>query len=86
MSVDKAKIAEELSNYLVKNVLAAGIKLKSNEPFSAVEIDSVTVIELVMFIEEKFRIEIPADQLLPENMSSIDSLADCALANLKAVG
>ena len=38
-------------------------------------IDSTGVMELVMFVEETFGIEIPADAIEPENMDSVNKIA-----------
>ena len=81
MSVDKVKIREELSAYLFKRFLAKDLNLDPAISFSEIGIDSMTVVELVMFIEEQFGIEIPADQLTGENLKSLDSLVSCAIAN-----
>ncbi len=84
MSVDKLEITEKLSNYITKSILAEGVAYSPSVAFSDVEIDSVTVVELVMMIEEEFAIEIPVDQLVPENLRSLESLVDCALKNANA--
>lgn len=81
MSIDKAKIREELSSYLSKRFLAKGVELNAELPFADFGIDSMTVVELVMYIEEKFGIEIPADQLTGDNLHSLQSLVTCAMAN-----
>ncbi len=83
MSFDKRDITEVLSNYVTKSILAEGVAYTPDIAFSDVEIDSVTVVELVMMIEEEFGIEIPVDQLVSENLQSLESLVDCALKNAK---
>jgi acyl carrier protein len=37
-------------------------------------IDSTGVLELVTFIEEKFKIEVDDDELVPENLDSINNV------------
>ena len=81
MSVDKAKIQEELSSYLQKRFLAKGVSLQASVPFVDYGIDSMTVVELVMHIEERFGIEIPADQLTADHLRSLETLSNCAMAN-----
>lgn len=83
MSVDKAKIQSAVSDYLFKRFLAADAKLEPQTAFSELGIDSMTVVELVMFIEEKFGIVIPADQLTGDNLKSLESLTNCAVENVK---
>lgn len=81
MSVDKAKIQSALSAYLYKRFLAKDAKLETDTAFAELGIDSMTVVELVMFIEEEFGIVIPADQLTGDNLRSLGSLTDCAIQN-----
>ena len=37
-------------------------------------VDSLGILELVEFIEEKFQLQIPEDELLPENLDSIANI------------
>jgi acyl carrier protein len=39
-------------------------------------VDSTGVLDLLMFVEEQFGIEVADDELAPENFDSIDKLAD----------
>ena len=75
MSVDKSKISKLLSDYLKDHILADGVKFSDDTPFSKIGIDSVTVIELVMQVEDVYGIEIPVHELKPENLNSIDAIA-----------
>ena len=38
-------------------------------------IDSTGVLELVMFLEEKFRVKVADDEMLPENLDSVTAIA-----------
>lgn len=79
MSVQREDVINMLRSYLLAKVLAPGTVLEDDTPLAEVGIDSVTVIELSMRIEDRFGIEIPADQLLQENLRSMAALADCAV-------
>lgn len=76
-------IESQVSAYLSKRFLAKGVKLEAAAPFAEFGIDSMTVVELVMFIEEEFGIVIPADQLTGDNLKSLESLVNCAVDNQK---
>ena len=39
-------------------------------------IDSTGILELVMFLEENFEIEVKDDELVPENLDSVNSLVN----------
>lgn len=74
-------IETQISAYLAKRFLAKGVTLEATLPFSDFGIDSMTVVELVMLIEEEFGIVIPANQLTGDNLKSLESLVNCAIAN-----
>ena len=79
--VSKNQLEAQVSAYLSKRFLAKGVTLETATPFADFGIDSMTVVELVMFIEEEFGIMIPADQLTGENLKSLESLVNCAVSN-----
>ncbi len=79
--VSRNDIEAQVSAYLTKRFLAKGVKLEASQPFADFGIDSMTVVELVMYIEEEFGIEIPADQLTFHNLRSLESLVNCAISN-----
>ncbi len=81
--VSRDNIEAQVSDYLSKRFLAKGVNLEAATPFAEFGIDSMTVVELVMFIEEEFGIEIPADQLTGDNLRSLESLVNCAVSNNK---
>ena len=80
----KDHITATVSDHITKRFLAKGVKLEPAMPFSDLGIDSMTVVELVMYIEEEFGIVIPADQLTGENLRSLESLVNCAFLNQQA--
>jgi acyl carrier protein len=40
-------------------------------------IDSLSIIAIVLFIERKFGVRIPEEELIPENLESINAVAAC---------
>lgn len=38
-------------------------------------VDSLGVVELVSFVEETYNIEVPDDDIVPDNFDSVDNLA-----------
>ena len=81
MTFSHSHIQEELHSYMSKRFLAKGVQFDAALPFADFGIDSMTVVELVMFIEERFGIEIPSDQLTGDNLRSLKSLVSCTMAN-----
>ena len=69
----KAKIKE----FIVNNFLLGDSKTTLNEDDSFLEkgiIDSTGVLELVSFIEEAFDIRVENEELIPDNLDSVNKL------------
>lgn len=49
-------------------------------------LDSMGVLELIMFIEERFDIKVPDEDTLPENLDSIDRIVRYLSGRLAATG
>lgn len=81
MALSQADIISRLTAYLKKRFLASGVEIQATDNFAEIGIDSMTVVELVMYIEEEFGIVIPADQLTGDNLASLETLANCAIQN-----
>lgn len=70
-------VKDVIMNFIKENFIMgrSEIDLKSDQ--SLLEsgiIDSTGVLELVMFIEEKYSIKIEDEELVPENLDSIDNI------------
>jgi acyl carrier protein len=73
-----ATIAEAVRAYIVDNYLlgAASEDLADDTSFLARGIlDSTGILELVAFLEERFDLKIPDEDLLPENLDSLNAIA-----------
>ena len=79
MTVSKEDISNRVSDYLKNRFLAREVDFDPTQRFADFGIDSMTVVELVMFIEEEFGIVIPADQLTGDNLISLEALTSCAV-------
>lgn len=81
MATDQQQLIARVTDYLKQRFLAENVVFDSSKNFADLGIDSMTIVELVMYIEEEFGIVIPADQLTGTNLRSLDSLVACALQN-----
>ncbi len=71
-------VKSELRNFIVENFLFGSTEtpLGDNDSFMQKGIlDSTGILEVVSFIEEKFGIAVEDDDLIPENLDSIDNIA-----------
>ncbi len=67
----------QIKQYIAENYLFSnnGFNLDDDESFlEAGIVDSLGVIELVSFVEETYDIEVPDDDIVPDNFDSINNL------------
>ncbi|HZU08346.1 MAG TPA: acyl carrier protein [Pseudacidobacterium sp.] len=69
-------LQRELRDFIVTNFMFGdGAGLADNDSFiNKGVIDSTGVLELVMHLEETYRIQVKDNELVPENLDSIDNL------------
>ena len=71
------EIEQEMRQFIVDNFLFGDKESKFSDDDSFLErgiVDSTGVLELVAFLEEKYRIKIKDSELVPENLDSISCL------------
>jgi len=69
---------EKIRNFIVETFLFDAAESTINDDDSLLDsgiIDSTGVLELVSFIEEEFGIEVKDEELIPENLDSLNKLA-----------
>ena len=74
------KVAERLLKFIKSEVVDKSIELTYQSNLKEVGVDSVAVIELVLFLEREFSICLKEKDMVPENFTSIASLTKCALS------
>lgn len=73
--MDTNTIIEEIKKYIEKNILAEVVSIDADTELKKAGIDSFSTVEIILFIERKFGVAIPDEQLLPENFKTLRSLA-----------
>ncbi|MCP4631917.1 MAG: acyl carrier protein [candidate division Zixibacteria bacterium] len=70
-------IEETIREHIIDNFLMGDTSRLAGDKVSFLDtgiIDSTGVLELVMFVEESFDIKVEDDELLPENLDSVENL------------
>ena len=70
-------IEQEIRQFIIDNFLFGEPESQLSNDDSLLDqgiIDSMGVLELVTFLEDKYEIEIPDDELVPANLDSINRL------------
>nr|WP_256489646.1 acyl carrier protein [Dyella lutea] len=73
-----ARITADIRTYILENLMFSDDGSVLANDASLLEkgvIDSTGVLELAMFLETQFGISVKADDLLPQNFDSVDSMA-----------
>ena len=68
---------EKLKNYILENYLFTDDQSALNDSDSFMEqgiIDSTGIMEVVFFLEEEFDIQVQDEEMIPENLDSLDNL------------
>ncbi|QDU07406.1 acyl carrier protein [Gimesia aquarii] len=81
-----SSIQSEVRDFVAENFLfdENPESLNNNDSFLETGIiDSTGVLELVAFIEDKYSVEVDDDELVPENLDSIDRLITFIESKLK---
>ena len=73
--MDENIIVSDIKKFIEINILAENIKLDAETILQNAGIDSFSIIEILVFIQEKYKMLVPDDQLVPENFKTLASLA-----------
>lgn len=79
METDEKTIEQDLRQFLSENFILDddGASLERNESLTETGVlDSMGVLELIMFIEERFGITVPDEDTLPENLDSVGRIVN----------
>ena len=79
--ISNAAVRKKLKNFILKEILRnPDYPMKSDEPLiSGGLIDSFSVVQIAVFVEETFEIVIPDADLTIENMDTLDQMAGLIL-------
>ena len=79
-------IQSQIRRYILENFLFTDDEARLRDDASFLEegiVDSTGVLELVMFVEETFGIEVADEEILPENFDSVERLTRYVEAKLR---
>lgn len=80
---------EALRRYVLENCLFTDDGSKLDDSASFLEtglLDSTGILEIILFVEETFGIKVTDDEMVPDNLDSIDSLVAFVGRKQAAVG
>lgn len=68
-------IAEALLEFLRSSILAEGVAVDEATSLSQLGVDSVSLVELLLFIERRFKVIVPDGELTAANLATIQALS-----------
>ncbi len=74
---DVTTICQELTNFLSTSILAKGVEFDENKQLSSVGVDSLSLVETLLFIERHFGVSVPDSHLTRTNLETVSALAKC---------
>lgn len=77
-----AEIENQLCDFLRENILAPDVAVTAETELVDIGVDSFSLMELVLFIERRFGLELAAEALTPENIASVGTLSAYCTAQL----
>jgi acyl carrier protein len=89
MAVEIQTVEAQIRNYVNQNLLYSDNGFEYSDDDSFLEegiVDSVAVVELVMFVEEIFGITPEDHEIVPENFDSVNKLARYIRSKQAATG
>ena len=69
------RIETDIITFLVNNIVAPNTVVTATTILRDIGIDSFSIVEIILFIERKYGVVIPDDQLIPENFRTIQALS-----------
>lgn len=76
--MDQASVRKEVREYIVENLLFDEGEEALADGDSFLEsglIDSTGILEVIVFLEEHFQIKMADDEMIPENLDSVERIA-----------
>jgi acyl carrier protein len=69
-------IADSLCAFIRSNLVAEGVEVTPDKPLVQMGLDSFSLIEIVLFVERQYGLQLPDEALSQENIYSSQTLAN----------
>ena len=78
----RESIAAELQKFVEKSITDKSVKVSPSIPFTDLGVDSISMIQIILFIERKFNVTMEEQDLTQDNLKSIQSLSEFVIKHL----
>lgn len=77
-NISIGEIENQLLHFLKSNIIDPSVDVSTETSFQSLKIDSLSTVEMILFLERKYQATITENELIPENFKSVKTLAACA--------
>ncbi len=74
--VSPSAIAEYICFFIRNNLVTDGIEVTPTTPLEQLGLDSFSLIEIILFVERQYHLQLPDEALTQENIFSSETLAN----------
>ena len=74
--VSPSAIAEYICFFIRNNLVTDGIEVTPATPLEQLGLDSFSLIEIILFVERQYHLQLPDEALTQENIFSSETLAN----------
>jgi acyl carrier protein len=78
-------VCQELREFLSREVLTSGVKVTNEAVLAELGVDSFALMEVMLFVERRFGVVLPVEQLTRDNVRSVAALGRCVVAWMPTV-
>jgi len=76
-------IKNDILKFITDNLISSDITLTDETLLKDIGIDSYSIVEIILFIERKYGLVIPDENLVPENFKTVNALSEVVNVLLK---
>jgi acyl carrier protein len=73
--ISLTQIESDLLHFIQNNILSPDTQLNENSILKDAGVDSFSLVEVILFIERKYGLELPEEVVHPDNFKSVKILA-----------
>ena len=75
-NLSASAIAENICFFIRNNLVAGGIEVTPATPLERLGLDSFSLIEIILFVERQYQLQLSDEALTQENICSSETLAN----------
>ena len=74
--MDATVIMNDIQHFIVNNIISGDVTIEKDTVLEDAGIDSFSIVEIILFIERKYGLVMPNEELLPENFKTVRAVSE----------